>query len=226
MERNYWLHRISHCGETASKLLKNGVLSIGFSSVSSEKFIVESRNNWSDFEKYIEEAWGPGMRSRHSLWRFVTDMEKGDFVVVPRPKRFSVYKIIDERCFSRENLTEGDLKNIDQEDCHRLRNSENKIDLGFFRRVEEVMPDIPRKEYADSKLTARLKIRTTNSNIKDLSNSVHSAIDNFKERKPINIRSQIQEKIVDNTLATIKEYLNPDKFEKLVQWYFKKSRCD
>ena len=223
MERNYWLHRISHCGEVASKLLKNGVLSIGFSNVSSEYFIAESSSSWSNFEKLIEAEWGPKMRSRHSLWRFVSEMRKGDYVVVPRPKRFSVYKIIDDRCFSREDLKEDDLINIKEEERHRLRNSENRIDLGFFRRVEKIETDIPRKEYADSQLTARLKIRPTNSKITKLSENVDRAMDNFKARKPINIRSQIQEKIAEETLATIKEYLNPDKFEKLVQWYFRKA---
>lgn len=221
--RNYWLHRVSHCGDLSNKLLDNGILSMGFSDLSSEQFVEESSGSWRKFEKIFLESWGSKKRSRHSLWRFISGMKKGDYVVIPHHKAFSVFEITDEKCLTREKMPEVDLENLNNEERKQLLiDDDNKVDLGFFRRVKKIEKEISRKKYANSALTARLKIRTTNADISDLKESVENAIDYHRKNKPINIRSQIQDKIAEQTLETIKKYLSPDKLEKLIVWYFKK----
>ena len=74
----YWLHRISHCQETSRPLLEKGFLTIGFSDFSNPKFL---SYGWNDFNEEFQEQWGCLPRSRHFLWRFLHEMNQGDFVI-------------------------------------------------------------------------------------------------------------------------------------------------
>ena len=85
-----------------------------------------------------------------------------------------------------------------------------------MREVKLIAKDIPRYEFADSALTSRMKIRTTNANINDLENNIKKALSAFQSDKPINLKAQIIEKSVDIWHSIILAELNDDKFEKLV----------
>lgn len=54
MERNYWIHRISHFAEISYPLLDNNYLSYGFSYFENDGFIegVRSENGWQFMEQY------------------------------------------------------------------------------------------------------------------------------------------------------------------------------
>ena len=99
----------------------------------------------------------------------------------------------------------------------------DRIDLGFYWEVKPIAKNMSRKDFADSALTSRMKIRTTNTNILDLKESVEKALISYEKDKPINLYSEILEKITPQVLKSLKSELNPDKFENLVKFYFEKN---
>lgn len=223
-----FLHRISYHAEVAYPLLDKGYLSIGFSDFCISENIGEIRDeDWCGFENCFDDVWGNRPKNRHTLWRFVRDMKKGDWVVVPNWNSFSIYEIEEDYAISPSELSEflaiedwsGNAINLNEE---LLYSNGNLIDLGFFKKVKTIKKEIPRNEYADSALTSRMKIRQTNANVSDLRESIEKSIIAFDKNQPINIYAQIIEKTSEHILFTIKSELNPDKFELLIQWYFER----
>jgi predicted Mrr-cat superfamily restriction endonuclease len=234
--QNIWLHRISHCAEVSYPLLKKGYLSIGWSDFSTPEFIEEvcGENGWQNFEKHLED-WGYP-RNRYNFWRFIADMKKGDWVVVPSWGTFSIFEIEEDKALSIPEIVQlvkikdwSDYSvEIGENDC--LYNTGVKdekgnnvlIDLGFFRKVKPIATEISRYEYADAALTARMKIRQTNADITDLKDSVEKALTAYQQNKPLSIYFQLVEKASPQFLNTIQSELTPDKFEYLVKWYFER----
>ena len=66
-----------------------------------------------------------------------------------------------------------------------------------------------------------MKVRQTNVCINDLEESVLKALNNFESNHPIRFRNELED-IVPNICEIIQTKLNPDKFEYLVKWYFKR----
>ncbi|KAA3606306.1 MAG: restriction endonuclease [Calditrichaeota bacterium] len=233
---NYWLHRISHHAEVSYPLLfDNNVLTIGFSDFANQGFLdsllqVEESKRWSVFEQMIkeEEKWRNLPRTRYNLWRFIEGFKKGDKVVVPSQGAFSVFELVSETPQPISNLNTKDLKDwngnsLKMQDGH-ISDGTDKIDLGFYWGVKPIAKKkISRKDFADSALTSRLKYRTTNTEISDIKDSVEKAISAFKENKPINLYSEILDKITKKVLESLTSKLNPDKFEKLVKFYFERN---
>ncbi|AGT43513.1 restriction endonuclease [Treponema pedis str. T A4] len=211
-------------------MLENGLLSIGFSDFCNTEFLNKvSENDWDFFEEEFQKRWEFLPKNRYNLWRFVAEMDKGNWVIVPSLKSFSVYEITDAYAFlaSDKTLTlpATDWNGIPilrdkKTGLLKLKNKDDSIDLGFIRKVKPICKDIPRKEYADAGLTARMKIRSTNADICDLAESITHAIKNFKINKPINLKSEIFNKSIPVCKDVIKKYLNPDKFEQLIKKYF------
>ena len=56
--------------------------------------------------------------------------------------------------------------------------------------------------------------------ISDLKESIETAIEAFRDKKPINLKEMLVEKTVGIWSETINDKLNPVKYEKLVKWYF------
>jgi len=219
---NYWLHRVSHHEEVAYPLLEKGYLSIGWSDFSTPDFIKKSReeNGGTYFDETFQKEWGlPLPRNRYNLWRFIVEMEKGDWVVVPSWGTFSIFEIEDDSVLSISELC--NRFKINDWSGNPIENT-TQVDLGFFRKVKPIATDVSRYEYLDAALTARMKIRQTNADITDLKDSIEEALTAYKEKKPLNIYSQIVEKTSRQILDTIQSKLNPDKFERLVEWYFKR----
>jgi len=239
---NYWLHRVSHHAEVSYPLLEKGYLSIGFSDFNTYRipnFIdnIIGENGWQNFENYVENEWGNRPKVRYTLWRFIAEMKKGDWVVVPSWGTFSIFEIVEDKVLSLPNilLKLGEIKDwsgnsIEMGENNYLYNTgikdekgENSIvDLGFFKKVKPIKTDISRYEYADAALTSRMKIRQTNADITDLKESIEKALTANKKEKPLNIYSQIVEKASQQILDTIQSELTPDKFEFLVKWYFER----
>ncbi len=225
-----WLHRISHHAEVAYPLLESGLLSIGFSDFSKPGFIKDicGENGWQSFEKYMDEEWGSRPKTRYNLWRFIAEMGKGDLILVPSWGTFSVYELTEDMAIP---VSEIELSEINDWHGYKIERredgllygpSEELIDLGFVRKVKLIKKDIPRYEYADSALTSRMKIRSTNADISDLHENIEKALDGFAKGQPLNIYSQIMIKTYQYILDIIRAELTPDKFEKLVKWYFER----
>ena len=230
---NYWLHRISHHAEVSYPLLNKNILSIGFSDFANQGFVgaVLKDNTWekrwSVLERKFEETWGNRPRTRHNLWRFIEGFKKGDRIIVPSWGVFSVYELVSEKPQPVSNLKIENLKDWHKKSLTMknglLHRGENLIDLGFYWEVKPIAKNMSRKDFADSALTSRMKIRTTNTNISSLKESVEKALVSFEKDKPINLYSDILEKITPQVLKSLKSELNPDKFEQLVKFYFERN---
>lgn len=229
MERNYWIHRISHLAEISYPLLDNNYLSYGFSDFENEGFIegVRGENGWNFMENQFDIEWGERPRTRYQLWNFVHEMKAGDWVIVPTYGEFSICELLDDEPIMIKDIKDFEIKNwngelIPRDDAGYLVNSENdRIDLGFARRIKMIQKGISRYDFADSNLTSRLKVRQTNVCINDLKDSVQKALDGYREKRPIRFRNELEE-VIPNICSIIQTKLNPDKFEYLVKWYFER----
>lgn len=230
----YWLQRISYQQGVAHPLLFNhNYLSIGFSEISPIKVIEKCKNNdWVGFEDEFLEAWGFIPRIRYNLWNFVNGMQKGDWVLVPTQGAFSIFEIISENVEIASDISISGLK--DWEENRILINNENasivrdgtppvEVDLGFFRKVKPLFLEISRDAYADQTLTARLKARSSNLNISDLEDNIKATVSSYVINKPINLHNIILEQSAPIVYETIVRQLNPDKFERLIKWYFQRN---
>jgi hypothetical protein len=223
---NYWLHRISHKAELSYPLLNKGFLTIGFSDFTSLEFIDKVlADDWSYFDGKFKEKWDNVPRSRHNLWRFLKFC-KGDVIIVPSWGNFFVCEIIDEKPLLISDAYSDDLKTwshvkVQTNGTHLTSESGKIYDLGFARKVKVLYENVSRAKFADAKLTSRMKIRETNASINDLRISIEKIAANFEDNKPIHLHSIISEKTAKLVLESIKEELNPDKFEKLIKLYFK-----
>jgi len=200
----YWLHRISHMGHITYPLLeKDNLITIGWSDFANQQMLdIIARKDSSAFSTHIQTEWGHCPRSRWSLWSFVGDMSIGDTVIVPRPWEFRVYKITSGTEFCSSDLAANDL--------------------GWQRKVEPITKWLSRSKYADAALTSRMKYRGTTADITDLRESVERAVAN----KPLSIFSDMVESTLPAWMKLMKQYSNPDKFERLIAWYFKRAGAD
>ena len=82
MERNYWIHRISHFAEISYPFLDNNYLSYGFSYFENDGFIegVRSENGWQFMEQQFMLEWGELARARFQLWNFIHGESKGQVI--------------------------------------------------------------------------------------------------------------------------------------------------
>ena len=231
---NYYQHRISYCSKWSHPLLEHGkLLSIGWSDFATEDFITRYQaTDWNEIPAAIAVAWGDSSkRSAYSLKRFL-QMKKGDKVTVPDTGTFHVYQITSDRCLIPKDL--GDLPDSALTNWHGakaavskgklcVRNSETEeiIDLGFFREVSPVTRSISRADYADAPLTSRLKVRPTTLDVTDLSKSIEEAIDRFQTEQPINLHSQVMNSCAEHVLNIIEKDIKPGQFEKLIRDYFR-----
>ena len=210
----------------SSALLKKGYISIGWSDLSKEDNLMQmQKGEVVAFDKiFMDIGWGLP-RNRWNLWRFINEMKTDDIVVIPQPGHFSVYKITDDKIFTVESIDESLLQDWNgekitlHEDGHLYNSEEKPVDLGFFRRIKEIEADIPRADYADQALSSRMKIRQTNANISDIRESVENALERYRNKKPINLRTSIIEDTASNVLGLIRTLQTDSSFEDLVQWY-------
>ena len=229
MERNYWIHRISHIAEISYPLLDNNYLSYGFSDFEKDGFIegVRGENGWHFIEEQFMTEWGELSRGRYQLWNFVKEMKAGDWIIVPTYGAFSICELLDDEPIMIKDIRDVVIKNWNGEEILRdndgyiVDSNHNKIDLGFARRVKIIQKDISRYDYADSDLTSRMKVRQTNVCISDLKESVLKSLEAYQLHRPIHFRNEIND-VIPSICSIIQTKLNPDKFENLVKWYFKR----
>lgn len=229
MERDYWIHRISHIAEISYPLLENNYLSYGFSDFEEDGFIdgVRGEDGWQFIEVQFLTRWGELSRGRYQLWNFIKEMKAGDWVIVPTYGAFSICELLDDEPIMIKDIKDIIIKDwngdiISRDEKGYLINANNdKIDLGFARRIKIIQKNISRYDYADGALTARLKVRQTNVCINNLKESIQKALEGFNNNKPIHFRNEIND-VIPNICSIIQTKLNPDKFEYLIKWYFER----
>ena len=225
----YWLHRISHEWDVSYKLLSMGYLTIGWSvfSHSGIERKVTSDKDTDVFEAIMKEYGEQSNRSRWNLWYFC-NFRKNDYVVVPLYNgEFSIYKIRGRAIaigaipeVSEPFVSESGQTIIAGDDGLLYRKeTQELVDLGFAIKVEPLKEHLSRYEYADNKLTARMKIRQTNADISDLEHSIKEAL---QADAPINLYANVIEELAQKLLEAVRMQLTPDKFELLIKWYFQK----
>lgn len=225
--QKYWLHRVSHEWDVAYKLLAGGYLSIGWNVLAGsgiEKSAADG--DIQRFESIMTERGYQLSRSRRSLWNFFRFSEN-DLIVVPLFNgEFSVFKVkgspgpITELAGFSDFMSEDGSRIIrDSKGLLRRYESNEAVDLGFAVEVEAVKEWLSRYEYADSKLTSRMKIRQTNADISDLAENIQNVIGSDT---PLNLYAAVIEELAGRLLDAIKAQLTPDKFELLIKWYFER----
>lgn len=234
MEKKYWLHRISHHDEVSYDLLNKGYLTIGWSMFLDhpEEIIdtIKEKESDLDFRNYTE-RYGITSTSKWALWNF-GKMEAGDIVLVPMyGGKFGIYKITEEiqaiNNLKVNNFIASNNEKYEVIDPYLVKASNKEIvDLGFFIKVESVLKDKDPKprNYADSKLISRMKIRQTNADISDLANEVNSAI---AAKGPHDVYSifteEIKTKFIEDKIFG--EY-TPEQIEIIVANYFRSVGAD
>ena len=222
----YYLHRISHGIELSHPLLERGILSIGWSDFALREFVSSHRaRRWEEVPRTIASDPDYGTtRSRFGLRRFL-QMNVGDRVVVPSWGTFHVYEVVsDERLIAADldlcGLKTWDGQGVRREEGQLYEDKDGQrqrhIDLGFFRQVRQIAKDIPRSGYADNALSARLKVRQTNVEINDIRKNVDEAIAGWNKQTPINMAGLVKERCADEVLKLIREKLDPDRLEELI----------
>ncbi len=230
-EKNYWLHRISNEWDVSYPLLEKGYLVIGWAYLAASPHLddfmrISSEKDEAAFDQMI----GTQIRSRKNLWRFFR-FAPGDIVVVPLfDGKFRIFEVIEpvkpilrlpasdavfkSRLGSNIYLGADGILWRQGDDT----SDKKEVDIGFFVRVRPLTATHSRNEYADSVLTARMKMRQTNGDINDINLHVDEAC---KEEK-INVYGQASERLSRELLNIIEKNLDPNKFERLIQWYFDK----
>lgn len=228
MEKKYWLHRISYYGEVSYDLLKKGYLTIGWSMFldKPEELIktIRGQENGIEFRKYTEKKEVTST-SRWALWNF-GKMNKGDIVLVPMyGGEFGVYKVINEiqpiSNIKLNNFIASNEEEYEILDSYLVKTSNKEvIDLGFFVEVESILKykDPKPRDYAESSLISRMKIRQTNADISDLADEVNNAI---VAKEPHDVYSIFMEEVKNKFIndKIFNEY-TPDQIELLVEQYF------
>ena len=195
---------------------------------------IQSRltDGWESFNQVFLEENEFLPRNRYNLWRFLNEMHTGDIVVVPLPQTFSVYRIADDVVYNNTTIDHnlwvdwnGEKASLDKKGYPSYADG-RQIDMGFYRKVEEVAIDIPRNGYAKQALYSRLKIQQTNADISDLRDEVEYAIKCFEDNNPINLRKSFLEESSERLLRQMQELLNDTKLEQLVKWYMEQLGAD
>lgn len=225
---DYWLHRISYCWDVSKPLFDKGYLTIGWNTYSYayESLYEKAMYSSGDFDRYMKDVVHESGRSRWNLWYF-GQMKVGDTVVVPLYEgQFAIAQIAETirpirelpivsfKSLNNKNVVLGDNGLIYSD------SPDDPIDLGFYIKITNVKPAIPRG-YADSNLNSRMKMRQTNGIIQD-ANLIQSIEAARVAKAPANIHDLIVENTAEAIFKVINEKIDPDKFELLVKWYMEK----
>jgi hypothetical protein len=197
-------------------LFDEGFLSIGWRDVAKEFPNIRENENSGDYDfrkKCVDKCYGGYyIRSITSLKNFI-HFKKNDLIVVPTGnKDFAVCEVLEDKTYIPSEMEQGIIAKYDL--------GSSNVDLGFFKKVKILYKGISRYKFADKALTARMKIRQTNSDINSIAKSVDEAIECFKANKPISLYGDLSKEFSEKTLEDILNKLTPEKFEKLVESYF------
>ena len=181
-EKQYWMHRITG-GENGwvlsyPLLRDHNILSIGWSFLSSQEYAKRIQSNGLVALKdiYAEEEvdWS---KNAYSLLHFVYGMHKGDIVLVPDGKYVSIYQVADNNIITNETLPQNllDEANVIRNGKDLTTPNEQYIDLGFYRRVEPVVPHLLRENLCEA-IYKKTRVPQTNLNIKDVEQDIKQII--------------------------------------------------
>ena len=233
-ERHYWLQREAYEGDITFPLLKRGYLCYGWLDFAEDEDFMKKANDgtltFDEVNEKIFGLWNYRPRNRFCLWNFIHCMKAGDWVVVPGSGVFSIYEIEDDHIYTARDIPDEVIDALNLP-VHRIedgdlkgffwRNSGKILDVGIIRRVRQILKESSRSDYIVGGLSSRMKYQMANISLDVYEKSILEARDHAKRNEPISLHSKLKENI-PYLLNSMKEALEPGKFEKLVVWYFKK----
>ena len=187
------------------ELLTANQIVIGWSETRNDLFNINL--NWDEFKGIIRKAYHPHYednvyslgQAAGYLWRFIREMQVGDYAVVPIPRAFYVAEIIEEVEFIEDKIED---------------------DTAIRRKVKWLHNQEPvSRNYCRAGLVSRLKYQGTCVDATDLIDDLETAMANSVKGKLPNFKHQLNESLkteVVNLLGSKEAYLDDVKFEKLV----------
>ena len=171
-EKTYWHHRLENFEPFLSipLFLEHDLISIGFSDIAvSPEHVVDN----GDFNKFCENYraicdWDPKNDHRISLQRFKLDMKVGDYVAVPISGAYHICEIFGDNCLTPTDLIPSIWSNtsVIMEDRalilpgrKRKIGDENRVDVGFVRRIKKLCEMERNASIADHDLPTTTKIK-------------------------------------------------------------------
>lgn len=203
----FMLRVMNHADGFGRKLFENDYISIGYRAFDKQNNLnfIEIYKNTQNKEVILKEniykAWkGETIGSHWKLDKFF-NFSPEDILLIPDYGCFYLVRVVSEVM---------SFESIKNEFC--LNNEEP--DIGFVYKIEKICSEgIPRKSFANSKLTARLKSFLGLLDITDLKEDIDQAKKFFLENKPININECIKTHLKNEILKQLKINLDPNKFE-------------
>ena len=201
-----FVHRINqHDGEREliDIALNQNFISIGWSEAQG----LLDTPDWEQFRELIRERYYANDKNLRragqaagNLWRFIQDMAKGDFVVVPDPDGYYFY------IAKVESKAYHDVNGVDSDSAYRR-------DVLWLNQGQA----IPRRN-ASAALQRRMKTYSTSANAIDLVEDINACLQNANAGNDINFVEKLRRKLVNKTLSTLqKGELNDHDFELLVE---------
>lgn len=150
----YWLHRNKggdNAINSARYLLEKGYISIGWSFLSKDanRDRILSGGLQAVKDIYGERKLGYNSHNCPNLSYFISDMKKGDIVVVSLDD-YGIYEIVDDKPLTNESSEISELFELcgayKEDGCDSFADQEGGIDLGFYRRVRCLLPKFFRSE--------------------------------------------------------------------------------
>ena len=225
--RKYWMHRISYERDVKEILLnEDNLLVTGWGKVSTDAFLNKVyKKDREGYNQIYKQEFGQLSRNRFCLYMFINEFKKGDYVIVPGDKDFSVYQIVGERVCTKEHLhlsiksTSANQLIDYRNDRYFNKKTGDELELGFFWEVQPIELNISRDSYADNILRQRLKFQMTNIEMTDLSERIEKAIKDKRNGNIINVYAEISNNVRGIILKNLTETINDSHLERVVKWY-------
>lgn len=191
---------VSRVGE----MFENNQIVIGWSETENMLFDPElDRDGFKEilllkYPDYNNNSYSLGQGAGY-LWRFIREMQIGDYAIVPIPKAFYIGEVTSDLIFKPEKIDEDTA----------IRRNVKWLNNG---------KPIPR-DYCSAGLVSRLKYQGTCVGATDLIEEIESAIEKVKKGTAPSFKDQLNEKLIQETselLRSDKAFLDDTKFETLV----------
>lgn len=186
-------------------VLEENQIVIGWSST--QDLLLKKEISREDFKQILIQEYSGYNENPYSLgqavgylWRFIREMQVGDYVLVPVPRAFYIGEVIEDAKYYPEGL-------------------EN--DTAIRRKVKWLnnKNSIPR-DFCDAGLISRLKYQGTCVGAGDLVVGIENALNAANKNQPISFREQAKEKLKEDLILILSSKsanLSPKKFEELIR---------
>lgn len=204
MEKRAFILRIapSHIDRIQEALKENQII-IGWSKA---RGLLNEKLTWEEFRNIILNAYSSyqkktlrsvGSAAGH-MWRFIREMKKGDFVVVPCGDKFYVAEIEGEAIYNEKKVND---------------------DTAYRRSVKWLNNKQPiSRSLAKSALISRMKIQGTSAEATDLLSEIEECLKTASSKRVPTFQTDLHSRLVKETLEELRSgRMDERRFEKLIE---------